>query len=191
MSELADVLRPHLDPDPHPTPAPGDRLAAVMAVVVDEPDPSVLFTERAAAMSRHPGEMSFPGGLQDPADVSLLATALREVQEEVGIEPSLPDVLGALPPIHTFVSGILVSPFVGLVPGLPALTVSHGEIARVLTVPLRRLAEVEQQRALHREGRVWKGWCYELDGASVWGATGFMVHALLELIRREAPWTVS
>ena len=192
MRDLVDALGPHLEADPRPHPAPGDRLAAVLALVVAAPEPSLLLTERAADLSRHPGEVSLPGGLQDPEDGSLLATALREAHEELGLDPTLPVVLGALPPIHTFVSGILVTPFVATVPTLPSLSVHAAEIARVLTTPLRTLGAVERERELAREGgRVWRGWSYDVEGAIVWGATGAMVHALLELCRKEAPWLMT
>jgi 8-oxo-dGTP pyrophosphatase MutT (NUDIX family) len=173
-------------------PDPGDRLAAVLALILEDGYPSVLFTERAEAMSRHPGEISFPGGLMDPVDGSLEATALREAHEEVGIDPSVPDILGALPPVHTVVSGILVTPFVATTSTMPELSISESEIARALTIPLRVLSTVEETRELHREGgRVFRGWWYETGEATVWGATGFMLHSLLELLRREAPWSTS
>jgi 8-oxo-dGTP pyrophosphatase MutT (NUDIX family) len=191
MRDLADVLRPRLDPDPRPVPAAGDRLAAVLALIVNGPSPEVVFTERAAAMSRHAGEVSFPGGLEEPPDDDLRATALRETHEELGIEPGAPDVLGALPAVHTFVSGILVTPFVAVLDAMPALRVSRAEIARVLTIPIRALAATEEERELREGDRVWKGWWYQTGDATVWGATGFMVHALLDLVREEAPWTVS
>ncbi len=164
----------------------------MLALVVEEPEPSLLFTERAQGMSRHAGEVSFPGGLQEPSDVGLEATALREAAEEVGLNAGAIDVLGALPPVHTFVSGILVTPFVGVTGRMPALAVSDAEIARVLTAPLRRLFGVEERRELHRSGgRVYRGWWYELGDATVWGATGSMVHALLDVLRKEAPWTAA
>jgi 8-oxo-dGTP pyrophosphatase MutT (NUDIX family) len=192
VADLASVLRPLLDPDPRPEAAPGDRLAAVLVLIEEGPDPALLLTERAAALSRHPGEVSFPGGLPDPSDPTLQATALRETFEEVGIDPALPRMAGALAPIHTFVSGILVTPFVATVPAFPRFTASDGEIARILTPSIRALAEAEETRELRREAsRVWRGWWYELGDATIWGATGFMVHALLELLRKEAPWTMS
>jgi len=136
--------------------------------------------------------VSFRGGLAEPGDGALVATALRETHEEIGIDPALPDVLGALPPIHTFVSGILVTPFIAAVRALPALHESRAEIARVLTVPTRTLATLEEERELHREGgSVWKGWWYETADATIWGATGFMLHAFLELARETAPWLTS
>src|SRR6476660_9426905 len=146
LTDHRSALREGLDADPHPEPDAGERLAAVLAVLIEEPMPSLLFTERAAHLSRHPGEVSFPGGLAEPGDDALVATALRETHEEIVLDPALPDVLGALPSIHTFVSGILVTPFVAAVRVLPVLHESRAEIARVLTVPTRTLAALEEER---------------------------------------------
>jgi len=191
MSDLAAALAPHLDPDPHPTAAPGDRLAAVLAIVIEGDAPAVVLTERAATMSRHAGEVSFPGGLAESGDTDLRATALRETHEELGIAPDVPRVLGALPPIHTYVSATLVTPFVAVVSDRPAMTVSEVEIAAVHVPTLATLAAVESERVLREEGgTTWRGWWYELPDATVWGATGFMLHALVTLIRREASWAL-
>jgi 8-oxo-dGTP pyrophosphatase MutT (NUDIX family) len=191
MRELG-ALRDALDPEPAHEPEPGDRAAAVLALIVFEPAPGLLFTQRAWAMSRHPGEVSFPGGLREPQDTSLVATALRETHEELGIDPAAPDVLGAMPPVHTYVSAILVTPVVAAMDRLPVLTLSHDEIARVFTLPLLALATSEDRHLLHRDerGEV-RGWRYEVDDAIVWGATGAMVHELLDLIRKETPWMMS
>ncbi len=192
MLHVPDVrarLRAGLDPDPVLEPAPGDRLAAVLVPLVLSPEPALVFTVRGAALSRHPGEISFPGGLLDPGE-TFAAAALREAHEEIGLDPTLPELLGALPPVHTHVSGILVVPFVGLLAGQPALTVSDAEIAEVLTFAVARLAAAEAPMELARpEGGIWRGWSYELDGYTVWGVTGWMLHALLELLRRETTWT--
>jgi 8-oxo-dGTP pyrophosphatase MutT (NUDIX family) len=192
MPDLTDALSAVLDHAPSPRPEPGDRLAAVLALLVGRDDPELVFTERAAMLSRHAGEMSFPGGLEEPGDADLRATALRETAEELGIDVAADAVLGALPPIHTYVSGILVTPFVVVLAELPTLVVSDAEIARVVRVPLRELAAIEEQRTLREEnGTTWRGWWYVHDDMTVWGATGFMVHALLEMIRKEAPWAVT
>jgi 8-oxo-dGTP pyrophosphatase MutT (NUDIX family) len=190
--DIAAAVAPHLEADPRPQPAPGDRLAAVLALVIEGDEPTLVFTERAAGLSRHPGEVSFPGGLADPGDVDLRATALRETQEEIGVEPATVTVLGAMAPIHTFVSAILVTPFVGTLPSMPTLVVSPGEIARVVTVPLRALAAAEEQREVRAPGGgTWRGWWYVLPEVTVWGATGAMVHELLALLQREAAWSIA
>ena len=189
MPDPRDELRALLDPAPRPTPAPGDRLASVLALLIREPAPSLLFTERAKELRRHPGEVSFPGGLSEPGDPDLAATALRETEEEVGLPRDAVELLGALPPVHTFVSGILVTPFVGTVPSLPTLGVSDGEIVRILTPTLAELDALEEERVYERDGgEAWRGWAYEVEGTTIWGATGWMLHSLLELLRKETSW---
>ncbi|MEP7059187.1 MAG: CoA pyrophosphatase, partial [Actinomycetota bacterium] len=162
--DLPGRLRGLLDPAPSPDPSPGDRLAAVLLPLVLHPEPSLIFTVRAAQLSRHAGEVSFPGGMVESADADLRATALREAHEEIGLDPALVEVMGALPAVHTFVSGILVVPFVGSLADPPTLTVDVGEIAGVFTVPLGALRAV--QREIHRRapgGGAWTGWSYEVE----------------------------
>ena len=189
---LQDVLTAALDPTPAHAPAPGDRLAAVLAPLVESPEPSLIFTERSGALSRHAGEISFPGGLVDDGE-SPADAARREAFEEIGLDPSMPRLVGSLPPVHTYVSAILVVPFVGLLDREPALVPSEAEIESILTVPLERLAAVEETMELPRRDGVgtWTGWAYPVNGHTIWGATGLMLHSFLELIRTEAPWALS
>jgi 8-oxo-dGTP pyrophosphatase MutT (NUDIX family) len=171
--------------------APGDRLAAVLALLVETPEPSLIFTVRSDALSRHPGEVSFPGGLVDHGETPAEA-ARREAFEEIGLDPTLPRLVGALPPVHTYVSAILVIPYVGLLDRPPDLFAAEAEIKEIVRVPLARLATDEQPMELPRaDGTVWHGWSYPLEGHTVWGATGLMVHAFLEIVRAEAPWILN
>ena len=151
-SDVRALLSDRLPPAPQVAPGPGDRLAAVLALVVEEPERAIVFTERSASLRRHPGEVSFPGGLSEPEDDSLIDTALREAEEEIGLERTAPLVLGALSPVHTFVSGILVAPFVAVLPVLPPLAPADGEIARVLTVPVASLMAAERKVEWVRPG---------------------------------------
>ena len=163
-------------------------MAAVLAPLVEHPEPALVFTRRAADLSRHAGEISFPGGLQDPGE-TLIETALRESREEIDLDPAVVEIVGALPPVPVRVSSILVVPFVGMMRTPPALTHSAGEIDEVLTFPVRRLGRIESAMELVREdGGVWTGWAYELEGSLIWGATGLMVHDLLEVLRKETSW---
>jgi 8-oxo-dGTP pyrophosphatase MutT (NUDIX family) len=190
-ASLQEVLRSALDPAPAHAPAPGDRLAAVLAPLVETPDPSLIFTVRSDALSRHPGEISFPGGLVDEGETAGDA-ALREAFEEIGLDPTLPRVVGALPPVHTYVSAILVIPFVGVLASPPDLFAAEAEIKEILRVPLARLAAAEEPMELPRgDGTVWRGWAYPVDDHTIWGATGLMVHSFLDVLRAEAPWTLT
>jgi 8-oxo-dGTP pyrophosphatase MutT (NUDIX family) len=187
---LEEALRSALDPAPAHTPAPGDRLAAVLAPVVESPEPSLIFTVRSDALSRHPWEVSFPGGLVDEGE-SLADAARREAFEEIGLDPTLPRLVGALPAVHTYVSAILVIPFVGLLGAPPDLFAAEAEIKEIIRVDLARLAATEEPMELPRDdGSTWKGWAYRVDDHTIWGATGLMVHSFLEILRVEAPWTL-
>lgn len=188
---LQETLRSALEQTPTHVPASGDRLAAVLAPLVETPEPSLIFTVRSDTLSRHAGEVSFPGGLVDEGE-SPADAARREAFEEIGLDPTLPRLVGALPPVHTYVSAILVIPFVGLLHLPPDLFPAEAEIKEVLRVPLARLASHEEPMELPRaDGSRWHGWSYPLEGHTVWGATGLMVHSFLEILRAEAPWTLN
>ena len=94
--------------------APGTTDAAVLVPLL--PDPlTAVFTERRADLRRHAGEISFPGGRQDEPGEDLRLTALREAEEEIGLPPDAVEIVGALPPVGTFVTGYRVFPFVGTI----------------------------------------------------------------------------
>jgi 8-oxo-dGTP pyrophosphatase MutT (NUDIX family) len=187
---LEEALRSALDPAPAHAPAPGDRLAAVLAPVVESPHLSLIFTVRSDALSRHPGEVSFPGGLVDEGE-SLADAARREAFEEIGLDPSFPRLVGALPAVHTYVSAILVVPFVGLLGSAPDMFAAEAEIKEIIRVDLALLATIEEPMELPRaDGTLWRGWAYPVDDHMIWGATGLMVHSFLEVLRAEAPWAL-
>lgn len=182
-SDLRSRLVAALDRAPSPAPAPGDRLAAVLLPLVE--GRSLVFTRRSESMSRHAGEISFPGGLQHDEDRDLAETALRETEEELGISPASVEVLGALPSVHTFVSGILIVPFVGLLERRPALTPNVDEIAEVLEFPLDDLAEAETEVEWQRDGHVYRGYAYVMGDHTIWGATARILQSLIEAVRKE------
>ena len=186
VSRIGDLLRETLAGiPPAPTEEEGTP-AAVMVPILDLPEPTVLFTVRSDQVRDHKGEISFPGGVSHPEDRDLLATALRETEEELGIDPRAFDVLGPLPATPTVVSGYVIQPFVGVLADRPVITPSPVEIAEVLELSVSRLARVE--REVHREmgPGITRSWfAYTLDGHTVWGATGRILHAFLELLRRQ------
>lgn len=182
-TDLRARLHGALEPDPRQRPAPGDRLAGVLVPVVE--GSSVIFTRRSATLSRHAGEISFPGGIRHDEDATVALTALRETEEELGIAAGDIELLGALPPVHTFVSAILIVPFVGILRPAPVFHPNEDEIAEVMSYGLEELAVAETEVEWARDGHVYRGYAYEMGGATIWGATAKILHSLLELIRGE------
>ncbi len=139
-----------------------------------------VFTRRRDDLRRHPGEISFPGGRRDPTDANLLATALREAHEEVGLPPSAVDVAGALQPTATIVTGYAVYPFVGLiVPGF-RWTLSPREVTAVIELPLRALRAGYERRRLLRRGLPIRTDTYVVGDSLIWGATARILADLLD-----------
>lgn len=182
MRDIEDALRGGLIPArPDPALGPGTP-AGVLVPVIETAGgrPALLFTVRSDQVREHKGEISFPGGVRHAEDAELLATAVRETEEELGLRPESYEVLGALPPVDTVVTGYVIVPFVAMVRGRPEMEPSPAEIAEVLELEVERLAEVEEEVTLEG-GRGW--FAYPLDGHTVWGATGRIVHAFLEALR--------
>jgi 8-oxo-dGTP pyrophosphatase MutT (NUDIX family) len=157
--------------------------AAVLLPLYGWPDdPGLIFTERRADMRRHAGEISFPGGRRDPEDADLQATALREAQEEIDLDPAAVELGESLPPTRTFVTGYVIHPFVGRIPH-PAeldLNPNPAEVETVLTFSLEILRESYEMRRLIRRGIPIHTPTYEVDGHFIWGATARILGDLLD-----------
>ncbi len=165
--------------------ARGGTEAAVLLALFGWPErPGLIFTERRADLRRHAGEVSFPGGRQDPGDADLAATALREAEEEIALDPASVEIVGALPPVSTFVTGYRVQPFVGLVPDPTKLHLrpNPGEVETVLAFTLDRLREGYEMRRLVRRGVPIHTPTYEVDGQMIWGATARILGDFLKRV---------
>lgn len=138
-----------------------------------------VFTQRHHDLPRHAGEISFPGGRRDDADADLIATALRETHEEVGLPPESVQVIGALEPIPTIVSGYAIHPFVGIVPTNFRWIPSDREVAAVIDLPLASVAAGYGRRRLVRRGAAIRTDTYVADDHMIWGATARIVSDLL------------
>jgi 8-oxo-dGTP pyrophosphatase MutT (NUDIX family) len=179
---IRDRLPGVLDPAPIVPPLPDSRPAAVLVpVLVAGPEPRLVFTERTTTLSRHAGEISFPGGLVDPGE-GLASAALREAREELGLVSSDVELLGSLPPVHTHVSGMLIVPFVGVLAMDPRFTPNAAEIAEVLEFPLGELMARRREEELVHEGRVFITDVFDMDGRVIWGATARILRELLEVL---------
>jgi 8-oxo-dGTP pyrophosphatase MutT (NUDIX family) len=161
--------------------APGGTDAAVLIPIFGHPEqPGLVFTERRSDLRRHAGEISFPGGRQDHPAEDLIATAVREAEEEIGLDPSDVEVIGALPPVGTFVTGYKVHPFVGLIPEGLSFRPSPSEVAAILLFRLEELRAGFAMRRLVRRGVPIRTPTYAVGEHLIWGATGRIVGELLE-----------
>ena len=157
--------------------------AAVLLPLYGWPeDPGLLFTERRADLRRHAGEISFPGGRHDEGDADLRATALREAQEEIDLDPAAVRIGDALPATKTFVTNYLVHPFVGHIPhpGELELRPNPTEVEAILTFSLERLRAGYAMRRLVRRGVPIHTPTYEVEGQLIWGATARILGEFLD-----------
>lgn len=161
----------------------GEIEAAVLLPLYGWPEePGLIFTERRADLRRHAGEISFPGGRRDDGDADLLATALREAEEEIGLAPEAVELRDALEPVSTFVTGYRVHPFVGDVahPAELGLRPNPAEVETVLAFSLEVLREGYAMRRLLRRGVPIHTPTYEVEGRLIWGATARILGGLLK-----------
>jgi len=144
----------------------------------------LLFTKRTEMVETHKGDVSFPGGIYHEEDKSLLETALRETNEEIGISPDDVEILGELDDIDTS-TNFIISPFVGIVPYPYEYKISEMEIERLIHVPLEFLLKEENfwEELRNHNGENHKIYFYRHEGDIIWGATGKIVKNFLDLIR--------
>ena len=160
-----------------------EREAAVLVPVVERDGREhVLFIKRADHLGEHAGQMSFPGGGREPSDDDLLATALREAREEVGMDTGGVEILGRLDDIST-VTRYAVRPFVARVPHQEWVP-DDREVAAVACLPVAALVDLDNYESERRDhphyGEV-RLHFFRADGYTVWGATGRMLVQFLEL----------
>lgn len=187
VRECLDRLRRRLIPAaavPRPEPKDG-RAAAVLAPLIVRGDSiDVLYTRRSDRIASHRGQVAFPGGGFDRRDPDLMATALRETHEEVGLAPTAIRILGSFPGRRTFSTNIEVTPFVGVIHGMPELRADPREVAEIFTVPLRALSD-PRHRGRHQwnhDGEVDGYPAILYGGQIIWGLTYNLTLTLLELI---------
>ena len=164
---------------------PEGRALRPAGVLLAVQDGRVILTRRASGLKHHPGQIALPGGRVEPGDSGPSGAALREAQEEIGLCPSLVQVLGCLP-AHETITGFLVTPVLALVTAPFAVRPAAGEVDEVFTVPLSYLADPANYRV---EARRWRGVQRRYYAAPwgpyyIWGATARILHGLAEGMAR-------
>lgn len=167
-----------------PTPdGEGQRQSAVLVLFGEQPGsgPDILVLQRAATMRNHAGQPAFPGGAVDPGDIDTIACALREAEEEVGLDPATVEVVATLPTLWIPVSNFLVTPVVAWWRSPhPVGPADAAEVARVERLPIRDLIDpANRLRVRHPSG--WIGPAFRIHDMLVWGFTAGVVSTLLEL----------
>ncbi len=163
-------------------PATADAAVLMAILLEDAKDPSFLLTKRTGSVSTHKGQISFPGGLREPQDESLLATALRETEEELGLGPDSFEVVGRF---HDYlaVTEWRVAPFVSFASGPLQIEPNPDEVDRVLEVPIRFFQETEPEvKRAFRLGREISIYYYPYEDEMIWGLTARMIRDFVELV---------
>ena len=161
---------------------PPKRHSAVLIALYDDPETTVVLTRRTQKMRSHSGEVSFPGGAQDPGE-SLWETACREAREEVHLDSALVRKIGELDHLTTVSSQARIVPYVARLSQKPSLIANPDEVDEILNVPLSELL----LPGVYREERwAWPNsaeerpiYFFELYGDTIWGATANLLHQLL------------
>jgi len=176
-----------------PTPPAGGRRSAVLILLGEQPEtgPDVLVLQRAATLRNHAGQPAFPGGGADPDDADLVATAMREANEEVGLDPASATLVATLPRLWIPVSGYIVTPVLAWwhAPH-PVGPVDIAEVAGVQRVPIQELVDpANRLRIRHPSGYI--GPAFDVRGMTIWGFTAGVLNTLLDLGGWTQPWDES
>jgi len=172
--DVADLIKPPLIP------------AAVLVPIVHGVEPGVLLTKRTSHLKAHAGQVAFPGGRIEPGDASPEAAALREAQEEIGLAPEVPEVLGRLPDYVTG-TGYRITPILSLLPDGIALVPSPDEVEAIFTLPLHVLLDpaAPQRKLAEFRGRKREFWVWPHEEHYVWGATAAILVHLAHRLRAQ------
>jgi len=170
-----------------------DRIPAVVPDAAVARDLDVLLQRRASTLSSHPGQVSFPGGRAEAGDADAVATALREAEEETGLDPSGVDVLATLPAIPLAASNHRVTPVLGWwrTPSQVA-AVDHAETVEVFRVPVAQLLDpATRYTSVRRYGdRTFRAPAFDVDGTIVWGFTAMVLSGIFDAAGWTVPWNV-
>ncbi len=162
--------------------------AVLIPLFYNEGQYHILFTKRSEELISHKGQVCFPGGTYQPSDSSLLQTALREVEEEIGLEAKDIEILGEFDDYIAQTTGYIISPFVAFIPYPYPFKPNHKEVEEIFSVPLSALMDEAnfRQNYYPTEYKSGPGYAYEYEGHIIWGATARILKQFIKLLRSES-----
>lgn len=186
---LEDIRKAFLD-HAHVRMPVGDLTPAAVLVPIYEKEgrSHILFAQRTLTVRHHKGQISFPGGARDGTDHTLLETALRETEEEIGVRPADVEILAELDDMVT-PTGYHVNPYVGSIPYPYDFRINAAETAALIEVPLDHLMIESHHRLGFRrfQDRIYEVHYYTYQAHTIWGVTGHILHGLLQALRSVGP----
>lgn len=174
-------------------PGTGGRQSAVLMLFGPESHggEDVVLTQRAETLRKHAGQVSFPGGGVDPGDASATATAMREANEEIGLQPGGVKIVGQLPSLPLSVTGFQVTPVVAWWEAPTPVQAQEAEVARVARVAVADLIDPANRFTAVAPGREFAAPAFEVDGLYIWGFTAILLDETLKLAGYSVPWDVA
>jgi len=162
--------------------------AVLVPLVYEHEEPDLLLTQRTDRVETHKGQIAFPGGMVDPGDRDRTHTALREAEEEIGLQPSAVELCGLLDELAT-PTGFVITPVVGLLHERPRLLLNEHEVAEAFYVPLRFFCDPANAEREFRNagGTLREVWIYRYNGRIIWGATAAVIRHLVGLLMKPVP----
>jgi 8-oxo-dGTP pyrophosphatase MutT (NUDIX family) len=185
---VPEILSDHLIDEEEGRHSEAMRAAVLLPLFERDGELFLVFIRRAETLRAHSGEIAFPGGRVEAGDRSLVATAVRETQEEIGLEPERVEIVGLLPPVFTVVSNYIISPVVAFLPrGLGDLRLQTTEVKELIVAPLSVLADpsIARQERWTRAGQTRTVYFYDYEQYCIWGATGRILKTFLERLKPE------
>lgn len=160
------------------------RAAVLVPIFEAQGSAHLLLTKRTDKVEHHKGQISFPGGGEEPGDTDLLDTALRETYEEIGLAPSAVEIWGRLDETETVVSGFAITPFVGRIPPPEGLRPNPNEIDQIIIVPLAVFLDPAQRRVerVVRDGQEWELIFFDYPPHVIWGATARIIASMVRVL---------
>lgn len=169
------------------TPGMDARVAAVLIILYPENGSiHTVFMQRPVYDGIHGGQISFPGGKKEPADEDVIQTALREANEETGIDPAKVTVVGTLTPLFIHVSNMIVTPVIGWINEKPSFNHKLEEVVFLIDADIKKLLNLSivKTKPFEIRGEMLDIKYYDYEGHTIWGATAMILHELLFILRR-------